>query len=243
MRSIVILLAGLVFSSQVAASEVGRSSKQATPLLELYTSEGCSSCPPAEQWVSKLTGHAGLWTHFVPVVFHVDYWDGLGWPDRFANGEFTLRQRRYAAQWGTSTIYTPGFVLEGKEVRGRPQLPKELSGNVGELIIRKIERDSYELLFEPVGDYSGGTANLALLGFNLTTQVAAGENAGRRLAHDFVVLDWQTAKLTSSVEGRWSAKFQVPGAPGELALAAWVTDGNSQSPIQAAGGWIGDSSR
>src|SRR5258708_30257782 len=87
-------------------------------LLELFTSEGCSSCPPADAWMSKLKTNPGLWKRVVPVVFHVDYWNGLGWPDRFAPAANTARQHRYAAAWRSNSVYTPGFVLNGHERRG-----------------------------------------------------------------------------------------------------------------------------
>ncbi len=77
-------------------------------LLELFTSEGCSSCPPAEAWLSKLKDDPRLWRDFVPLAFHVDYWDGLGWRDPFASKVWTARQYQYSARWKSSTVYTPG---------------------------------------------------------------------------------------------------------------------------------------
>src|ERR1700677_1386741 len=69
-------------------------------LVELYSSEGCSSCPPAESWGGSLRQDSGLWKKFVPVEFHVNYWDDLGWKDPYASNEFTDRQKNYAALWG-----------------------------------------------------------------------------------------------------------------------------------------------
>jgi Protein of unknown function (DUF1223) len=92
-----------------------QSSQRQVSLLELYTSEGCSSCPPAEAWLSKLKNSQGLWDEFVPVAFHVDYWDNLGWKDRFSDEQYTERQKSYAQLWSASDIYTPEFVLNGKE--------------------------------------------------------------------------------------------------------------------------------
>src|SRR5215472_2063785 len=88
-----------------------------TALLELFTSEGCSSCPPAEAWLSRLKDSPGLWKDFVPVAFHVDYWDYLGWRDRWGAKAFSERQHTYAQLWQSETVYTPGFVLDGKEWR------------------------------------------------------------------------------------------------------------------------------
>src|SRR5438045_6028499 len=86
-------------------------------LLELFTSEGCSSCPPAEEMLGRLVSDPRLWREFVPVAFHVDYWDRLGWKDPFASAEWTKRQRLYAANWNAENVYTPAFVLNGREWR------------------------------------------------------------------------------------------------------------------------------
>src|SRR5580765_4331045 len=86
-------------------------------LLELFTSEGCSSCPPAESWLSRLKESPGLWKEFVPVAFHVDYWDYLGWRDPWSSKTFTDRQHAYANAWRSDSVYTPGFVFNGKEWR------------------------------------------------------------------------------------------------------------------------------
>src|SRR5262249_27401056 len=94
-----------------------QSSEVQTALVELYTSEGCSSCPPAEAWLSRLKDDSALWKNFVPVAFHVDYWDYLGWRDPWAATSFSERQRSYADSWSAVSVYTPGFVLNGKEWR------------------------------------------------------------------------------------------------------------------------------
>lgn len=101
--------------SPVLAGDAFESSERTTTLVELFTSEGCSSCPPAEKRLAALRMHPGLWTEFVPVAFHVDYWHRLGWPDRFARPEFTKRQHAYASEWRASSVYTPCFVLGGRE--------------------------------------------------------------------------------------------------------------------------------
>ena len=108
------LAAGYVFASEPKTFESGDTQSS---LIELFTSEGCSSCPPAEKWLSALKSSSDLWKKAVPVAFHVDYWDHLGWRDRFAKPEFTSRQHRYAAAWGGDSVYTPSFVVNGKEWR------------------------------------------------------------------------------------------------------------------------------
>ena len=92
-----------------------QSTDEQTSLLELFTSEGCSSCPPAETWLSGLKAAPGLWKEFVPVAFHVDYWDYLGWRDPWGAKTFSLRQHAYAKTWRIDSVYTPAFILNGKE--------------------------------------------------------------------------------------------------------------------------------
>src|SRR5438034_11825938 len=107
----------LIGSSNLLAEQPGSSPPATTfesgetqsTLIELFTSEGCSSCPPAEKWLSVLKSNPDLWKKIIPVAFHVDYWDRLGSRDRLAKPEFTSRQPRYAAAWGGDSVYTPGF--------------------------------------------------------------------------------------------------------------------------------------
>ena len=104
-RQLVTLVAAWMVCGQVLAEGVSyRSGVQQTGLLELYTSEGCSSCPPADRWLSSLKDDDGLWQELIPVAFHVDYWDYLGWRDRFAARDFSQRQRRYAAEQSMRTV-------------------------------------------------------------------------------------------------------------------------------------------
>jgi hypothetical protein len=222
-----------------------------TPLLELYTSEGCSSCPPAEAWLSRLKGSPRLWKDFVPVAFHVDYWDYLGWKDPFASKAYTQRQRDYAAFWRSRSVYTPGFVLDGKEWRGwfdRDDLPRPASKLVGVLAARSDDGRQWTLRYQPAAGtaFSSFDFHAALLGLDLTSDVKAGENRGRRLEHDFVVLD--LAKATSPKDGE---TFQtmlsvdsklIPSAK-RLAFAAWVKPSRNLQPVQSLGGWLTSTNR
>src|SRR5256885_10643086 len=129
-----ILLFLLVFSSRVPAHAdvLFEAGPARVHLLELFTSEGCSSCPPADAWFSKLKQSPGLWHDFVPVAFHVDYWDRLGWRDRFASKEWTSRQQAYAVRGNGDSVYTPEFVLDGNESRQRevPGKSSQLAGTL-----------------------------------------------------------------------------------------------------------------
>src|SRR5882724_9952122 len=135
-----------------------QSSGKQTALIELYTSEGCSSCPPAEIWLSRLKESPGLWNDFVPMAFHVDYWDYLGWRDPWANKSFSDRQRSYAEGSRSDSIYTPGFVLNGKEWRdwsGRKDGPKSGGPKAGVLAVRSSDTNHWRVSFSPAD--IGGT--------------------------------------------------------------------------------------
>ncbi|MDE2275535.1 MAG: DUF1223 domain-containing protein, partial [Burkholderiales bacterium] len=103
-------------ATNVGAAPACRATSGPMPpaVVELYTSEGCSACPPAERWLSSLTGRPGV----IALAFHVDYWDRLGWADRFASPENTARQHAWARQAGNGTVYTPQVLLNGQDWRG-----------------------------------------------------------------------------------------------------------------------------
>jgi hypothetical protein len=103
-------IASLTAETWVLASDVER-----TTLIELYTSEGCSSCPPAASWLSNLKQQPDLWQAFILVTFHVDYWDDIGWLDPFAKPEHAQRQRLHQRQGNSRSVYTPGFIVDGKK--------------------------------------------------------------------------------------------------------------------------------
>jgi hypothetical protein len=225
-----------------------QSSERQVALVELYTSEGCSSCPPAESWLSGLKEKPGLWNDFVPVAFHVDYWNNLGWSDKWSSKQYTDRQRDYTAAWGSDTIYTPEFVLNGREwhnwfgLKGAPGL----SGTkAGVLKVNSEDSDHWRVSFVPA---AGGTTsyevNIALLAADLGSDVKAGENAGRHLQHDFAVLKLIQQPLVRENDGFQGTFTMAAGKKtleGRLALAVWVTRSGSLEPVQAVGGWLAPS--
>lgn len=217
------------------------SSETQSTLIELFTSEGCSSCPPAEKWVTALKSNQELWKKIVPVAFHVDYWDHLGWRDRFAKPEFTSRQQHYAAGWGGDSVYTPGFVVNGKEWRnwfGGNAVPT-IPARVGVLRVSLGDGGKLTATFVPETAKPRALAlNVALLGNELESDVKRGENSGRKLRHDFVVLDLVRIDMTNE-SNRWTGSVALPtqsSADKPSAIAAWITEGGM--PIQATGGWL-----
>ena len=188
-------LAGLIWigTAALAAPAAGHECAAADGamrprLVELYTSEGCSSCPPADAWLRRLPSGK-----FAALAFHVDYWDALGWPDRFADARFTRRQEEQAHREGGSGIYTPQLVLDGRSWSGWQRdgagqsAPPPASASMrvtvdGETALRvRVET-------KPDGDGQSAFRNyVALTEDGLATQVRAGENQGALLRHDHVV--------------------------------------------------------
>ena len=230
----------LVCRGLQADNLVFESGPKKVQVLELFTSEGCSSCPPAEASLGKLVDDPRLWREFVPVAFHVDYWDHLGWKDPFASAEWTSRQRGYAASWNGESVYTPAFVLNGREWRGAtvPAAEGEAAG-----VLRVAVRNDETILvtFEPVKSTARDCdVYVARLGFGMNINVRAGENSGRNLRHDFVVLSLAHEKLgpgTSEIHLP-SRKLDAATRPSRSAIAAWITTAGTLAPIQAAGGWL-----
>lgn len=238
LRLVLLLVAGLSALTAQGGETVFESKPTRTYLLELFTSEGCSSCLPAEAWFSNLKNDQRLWQDFVPLAFHVDYWDHLGWRDPFASKIWTERQADYSARWKSESVYTPAFVLDGVAWRGTavPPAATEITGILkivvnGERVIATFKPEAktdrrYEI-------------HLARLGFALGADVTAGENRGRKLQHDFVVLGLTNETMKGD---RKEFALQVDStkqsANGRTAIAAWVTQTGHIEPVQAVGGWL-----
>ena len=224
------------FSAQ--AGEVTFESKPTrTHLIELYTSEGCSSCPTAEAWLSALKNEARLWQDFVPVAFHVDYWDHLGWRDALAAPKWTDRQTEYSTLWKKESVYTPAFALDGKEwFQGALTAATDTVGAL-KLI---VNGDRVTASFKPAeGAGKHYDIHLARLAFSVSSDVTAGENNGRKLVHDFVVVGLTNESMKGgSKELKLAAPSIKPNADPRTALAAWVTLSGQIEPIQAVGGWV-----
>src|SRR5205814_10525300 len=116
MRLLCIVLAALGSLEARAAACLARSGTQTTVLVELYTSEGCSSCPPADRWLAGI-GERYSRRQVVPLALHVDYWDYIGWKDPYARREFSQRQRRLSQLQRLALVYTPQVLLQGADFR------------------------------------------------------------------------------------------------------------------------------
>ena len=226
---------GISGASGLAATRLESGERQVS-LLELYTSEGCSSCPPAEAWISQRFGSPVNRDSIVPVAFHVDYWDQLGWKDRFARAEFTARQQLYSASWKRGSVYTPCFVFNGQEWEGwfRGETPPNGQqidvGNLEAL----VDGTRVDVRFTPIARSKAYVVFVTPLAMQTSSDVRAGENRGRRLNHDFVALSLASTKMESS-DPLFRAVLQL-SMDGAQAIAVWVTLDHSLVPIQAVGG-------
>jgi hypothetical protein len=236
-RAAVILLAMAAATGALAGEVVFESKPARTHLIELYTSEGCSSCLPAEEWMSGLKNQPRLWQDIVPVAFHVDYWDHLGWKDPFASKIWTERQADYSVRWKGESVYTPAFALDGKEWH-YGKLPEPATEAPGVLKI-VVNGDRVTATFKASNGEGRYDIHIARLGFSLMADVTAGENNGRKLMHDFVVLG-----LTNETTKTGVKELRLPAPPTtstidpRTAIAAWVTQAGQIEPIQAVGGWL-----
>jgi hypothetical protein len=220
--SILLCTALLLPVAATAAQCTAISGERRVPLLELYTSEGCDSCPPADRWLSALPARGYGTDRVVALAFHVDYWNFLGWVDPFARKVFSERQHQVASRNQARVVYTPQFTLNGRDYRR-----SIIRDNFGEQIAalgRRKPQASLQLGLNPMAgvltvsvaatvtdasERSSSQTWLALYENNLATEVTAGENRGKRLAHDFVVRD---------MAGPFPADAQ-----GRVALDHWFT--------------------
>jgi len=177
-------------------------------VIELFSSEGCSSCPAADLLVSKLTAWARQNNEPVyPLIFHVDYWNNLGWRDVLSSKEFTQRQSDYARIFKDQQVYTPEMIVNGSDAftgSDQEQLQKDLDHELSIpasviLHISFIKQDNQIIVkYSSEGSTNGDVINIALVERGLSTDVTAGENAGRTLHHDNVVREFRTRPLTQA---------------------------------------------
>ncbi len=193
-----------------AAAPKERTMTNNVSVIELFTSEGCSSCPSADALMPKLQEQYG--DKLIILAFHVDYWDRLGWKDAFSKPEWTRRQNQYASALGADNIYTPQAVVNGSgHITGSNKsgvqdlIGKGLSSSQPiELTAKKDGANGVSVSYK-TSLKSGEVVNLALVQRHATTNVRRGENGGRKLEHYNVVRDF-----SSSNQGNDSKTFSLP---------------------------------
>lgn len=205
MRIAIVFLAAVLVTPAYASSCSARSGARTTALVELYTSEGCSSCPPADRWLSGL-GSRYPTNSVVPLALHVDYWDYIGWKDPFAKREFSQRQRRLSLLQRSALVYTPQVLLQGRDFApwGTAQFDRAIVAINAQPARASLELEilaaSAQALSLRVRAAVADTAlarqavlYVAAYENRLESRVAAGENRDRVLRHDYVALEWQGA--------------------------------------------------
>lgn len=200
-----------------------------TPVIELYTSEGCSSCPPADKWVSTLKD-ASATGGAVVQAFHVGYWDYIGWVDRFAAPAYTDRQKDIAAKNNLRSIYTPQAVLDGQDWArwgGKPE-NKELAKAA--ISLKQLGTDQFEASVTPLPALQSGdwSAYWTVTEHDYNSKVLSGENKGEFLKHDFVVRQYtQVGKYKTSDNHPQKLSFRsiapTPGHPRQVNLVVFDT--------------------
>jgi hypothetical protein len=240
-----VMLAGMVGQSH-AATCAAESTDHRVAVLELYTSEGCNSCPPADRWLNSLQDRGFDTRRVIPLAFHVDYWDYIGWSDRFADPAFSQRQRSIADRNKDSFVYTPQFMFDGRDFR-RPWLTGSLSEKLQSINDQpaqfrmrlehtteaKIVRVSLKVI-----NVAAQSAHVYVVLFEngLHSEVKAGENAGKNLYHEFVVRELSDAIAVApgkSLTRKFVIDLPPHSEPSSLGLAAFAENAVSGATMQA----------
>ena len=246
------LTAAAILSGVGPAAAAGcqvHSAQHRVTVLELYTSEGCNSCPPADRWLSALPQRGIDSSMVIPLAFHVDYWNQLGWPDRFSQARFSERQRQIADRLKSGAIYTPQLVLDGRDLRligGMDKLQKVLAATN-----RQPASATIELRVEPISQGAAITAQvsvtdptlrasaeawIAVYENGLSSQVSRGENAGKQLFHDFVVRELAgpfAIDRDGHAEPKHTVRSGADWSPKNVSVAVLVQRKDSGEYLQA----------
>jgi hypothetical protein len=190
-------------------------------VLELFTSEGCSSCPPADKLLGDLIARREKDGNFFALAFHVDYWNYIGWQDRFSDSAYTARQQKYTDAFGLDAMYTPQMIVNGKEqtvgddnvkIEGfiEKALGKPPAFSIDTLTASVVSGDTIVVRYsnrQPIHPLM--LMNIALVEKGLSSNVAKGENAGKKLYHENVVRAFATQKISGDKTGG-GERFAVP---------------------------------
>lgn len=222
-----ILLAGMLLCSAARADMRSRPA-----VVELFTSEGCSSCPPAEQYVGELAQRPDV----LALSFHVDYWDELGWRDRFGLASAVARQRAYAKALRLSSVYTPEVIIDGRSDfvgSDRGSIRRALAENRNGVAVSLSVRDG-EVLVDLGEQENIAPSDIVLVAYQRTaiSSIGRGENAGRTIKEFNIVRDFRSL-------GRWDGRKQqyhsrVAALPRDATDVAVLVQPVGQAPIIGA---------
>jgi len=235
---------GLTLSASQCSAKSGN---KRVALLELYTSEGCSSCPPADEWLSRLSKQGVGADKVLPLSLHVDYWNYIGWRDPFSAPEYTQRQREIGQRNRLRSIYTPQFVFNGRDFRSwRRQSIKPLLEEVNgwpaaaNLSMNWAAVDNTQLAVDVSAELLdkatiGSVLFVALYENDLLSNVNAGENHGRSLHHDYVVREMIAIPFVDKRQFSKQVKFNIKKdwQHKNIGIAAFVQNPRSGEVLQA----------
>ncbi|NQY23763.1 MAG: DUF1223 domain-containing protein [Campylobacteraceae bacterium] len=230
------LLSSLLFSLEFKSSE------NKVTLIELYTSQGCSSCPPADKWLSSLKNKEDLFKTFIPMAFHITYWDFLGWKDTFAKEKFNNRQRYYSSNvWKKNSVYTPQFIIDAKEYKQwfTSQVFPPLKSSYAGVLSINLEKNTIDINFTHKNKNLNKNViiNIALLENDFNIYIKNGENKNKNLEHDFVVQSLESHK-SNIINGRFTQtyKYKINTRKNKV-LVVFISDKNGKQ-IQASASYL-----
>jgi hypothetical protein len=249
MRIVLALLATLAALPAQSEQCSAQSGSQTAALVELYTSEGCDSCPPADRWLSGL-GRRGLAPErVVPLSLHVDYWDYIGWKDPYAKREFSSRQRKLTQLQRNAFVYTPQVMLQGRDYRewGTRAFEERVArinaqpAKAGlSLQITAVTKETMSVLVHAeladVAQKQDAALYVASYENKLASKVTSGENRGHTLEHDYVVLEWQGPFSFASgprLMERRDLLLLPKAVPGNSGAVAFVQNRRNLEVLQA----------
>ncbi len=219
-------------------------------VVELFTSEGCSDCPPAEELLNKITKEAmANKTYVYPLAFHVDYWNKLGWKDVFSDSSFSNRQRKYRAALGNEVVYTPQMIVNGNtecvgsdEKRSKALIDSFLAVKPEwyftihpdeKLFEQGIIKTEYAIIKRPA-EKESRVYNVcyALVERNLTTDIKRGENKGLKLTHQNIVRVFGSQKLDND-KGSFQMEFKTTPLGKDHSIIVFIQDATTMKIVGA----------
>ena len=222
------------FGLWLCLGTAGQAESRQGLVVELYTSQGCSSCPPADDHFAILAQMPGI----IALSLHVDYWDYIGWADTFANAKFTERQKRYAHAAGNKMIYTPQLIVNGRD-RVEGNQPSKVSKavskglGIGSDVSLILSRDGDKVVIRATSGApipAGTRVQLVRYIESATVEIKRGENAGRAITYHNIVTSWADIgawsgdqPLEMSAKAAGNAPIVViiqAGGPAEILAAA-----------------------
>jgi len=238
------ILAAMIMTAASAADCTVRSGAVTNALVELYTSEGCSSCPPAEKWLSQFARDPK--PGIVPIAYHVHYWDYIGWKDIYADPRNTERQQAFAQATGARSVYTPQVIVAGRDLRlwssemAFEATVKTAQSRKAKATIEITPRRAADGTIEGHASMSLAEATTSSLTLvvavtqdGVTSKPSAGENKGETLAQNFVVRDVMECRGQSAIQGDFRFAPKANWNPERMSVVAYVQDPRTGRVLQA----------